>query len=136
MNGIDIIVQPGIAMTRGSILRFEDGRDLLIHVWEGALWLTQERDGRDRYLGAGDSFRLDRQGVAIAHATRRAVVSIAAPDEDLYAKRVSLSRAGSEMPVELYSAARANASLGVRLRRLWADLSNLGGRNASSSAAP
>jgi hypothetical protein len=122
MNGIDTIVQGNIAMTRGSILRFEDGRGLLLHVWEGAVWLTQQGDSRDRYIGPGESFRLDRQGVAVACAMRRTVASIGAPTPELYATRIALARAGSAVPVELYSAARAGASLGARLRRFWADL--------------
>jgi len=65
-----------VPMTRGSVLRIEDGRDRLIYVWEGELWLTQERDGRDRILAAGDSFRLDRDGVALAQALRRSTVTL------------------------------------------------------------
>jgi len=65
-----------VPMTRGSVLRIEDGRDRLIYVWEGELWLTQERDGRDRILAAGDSFRLDRDGVALAQALRRSTITL------------------------------------------------------------
>ncbi len=120
MRPDEYLVQGSIGMTRGSILRIENGCDILIHVWEGSLWLTQEGDPRDRYVGAGRWFRLDRNGTAIAYATRRAVVTLAAPQPDLYASRIELARAGTGIPVELYSAAAANASLGTRLRRFWA----------------
>lgn len=66
-------------MRRGSMLRIEDGLDQVIQVWDGALWLTQEGDRRDRYLGPGDWFRLDRNGLAIAHAIRPTILSISAP---------------------------------------------------------
>lgn len=122
MNANEYLVQGSIPMTRGSILRVEDGRGLTLYVWEGAVWLTQEGDSRDRYVGAGECFRLDRQGVAIAHATQRAVVTIAAPAPELYARRIALAKAGSALPVELYTAANAGASIGARLRRLWAGL--------------
>jgi Protein of unknown function (DUF2917) len=92
----EYVVRSGsLAMTRGSLLRVEDGRELLIYVSEGALWLTQERDRRDRYLRAGEWFRLDRDGVAIAQATRRSTVTLTAPER---------------------------ASLAARVRRLWAGL--------------
>ena len=115
----EYLVQGNVAMTRGSILRVEDGRELTLYVWEGAVWLTQEGDPRDRYVGAGEWFRLDRHGVAIAHATHRTVMTITAPIPELFAKRIVLAKAGSALPVELYSAAPARASFGALLRRFW-----------------
>jgi hypothetical protein len=107
----EYVVHGSLAMTRGSVLRVEDGCDLLIYVWEGSLWLTQERDRRDRYLGAGDWFRLDRDGVAIAQATRRSTVTLTAPAPELYARRIALAKAGTGISTELYSAAKG--------RRFW-----------------
>jgi hypothetical protein len=135
MNASEVLVQGSIAMTRGSILRVEDGRDLTLYVWEGAVWLTQEGDERDRWVGAGEWFRLDRQGAAIAHATQRTVMTIAAPGPELYARRIVLAKAGSALPVELYSAAAAQPSLGALLRRFWSSFSLPGRSNASSTAA-
>jgi len=63
-------------LARGGVLRIEDGRGSLIHVRDGALWLTQEGDARDRYLAAGSSFRLDRDGLAIAQALRPSTVAM------------------------------------------------------------
>lgn len=70
------LVQGCLTMRRGSLLRIEDGRDTVIAVLRGELWLTQEGDRRDRYLAAGQSFRLDRQGVAIASAMSPSLVSL------------------------------------------------------------
>ena len=122
MNASEYVVEGSIAMTRGSILRFEDGRDLTLYVWEGAVWLTQEGDLRDRYVGPGGWFRLDRDGVAVAHATQRTVMSITAPVPERFARRIVLAKAGSTLPVELYAAVPTQPSLGARLRRFWADL--------------
>lgn len=69
-------------MTRGDVVRIENGGGTLVHVREGELWLTQERDRKDHYLAAGDSFRLDRPGLAIASALRRSLVSLSAPASD------------------------------------------------------
>jgi len=122
MNANEYPVHGSIGMTRGSVLRIEDGRDLLLYVWEGSLWVTQQGDPRDRYVGAGEWFRLDRNGLAVASALRRTRMTITAPAPELYAERVTLSRSGSRVAEVLYSAAAAKASLGARLQRFWGGL--------------
>jgi hypothetical protein len=107
------VVCSALAMPRGSVLSIEEGCDLLVYVWQGGLWLTQERDGRDRWLGAGASFRLDRNGLALAQATCGTTVTLSAPEPAPYAQRITLSRPGDAAPLELYAAARP--------RRLWVD---------------
>jgi hypothetical protein len=57
-------------MARGRVLRIEDAAGSVLHVQSGAVWLTQEGDRRDYYLAAGSSLRLDREGLALAQATR------------------------------------------------------------------
>jgi hypothetical protein len=99
----EYLVKGSLAMTRGSLLRIEDGAGLMVYVWEGRLWLTQERERRDRWLKPGDWFRLDRDGATVAQALERAAVTITAPAPELYAKRIALTRAGTASPVELYS---------------------------------
>ena len=111
----EYVVHGAIAMTRGSVLRIEDGQDLLVYVWDGSLWLTQESDARDRYLAAGSWFRLDRDGVAIAQATSRCTVSLTAPQPDHYATRIALSKAGTDAPVEIYAARKKARSFWARL---------------------
>ena len=119
----EFVVQGSLNLGRGSMLRIEDGRDILIYVWEGEIWLTEERERRDRILKAGEWHRLERQGAAIGYALQRAVVTLTAPEPAHYARRIVLVRAGSDTPVELYSAARERAvGLADRLRRLWAAL--------------
>lgn len=65
------MVQSALGMARNSVLRLEDAQGAVLQVHEGALWLTQEGDALDRYVGAGQSFRLDRAGLAIAQAISR-----------------------------------------------------------------
>jgi DUF2917 family protein len=112
----EYVVQGSLGMPRGSVLRIEGGRDLLVYVWEGSLWLTQEGDPRDRHLGAGSWFQLDRNGVALAQATSRSTITLTAPEPELHARRIVLGQ------VELYSAANTRASLGAQLRRFWSGL--------------
>jgi DUF2917 family protein len=71
------------AMARHSVLRIDDQPGTKIHVWSGAVWLTQEGDARDYYLTAGQSFTVERGGTALATAMCRSSVSVtpAAPRE-------------------------------------------------------
>lgn len=71
---------PDFAMPKGSMLKIEDGRGIVLEVKRGMLWLTQEGDTRDRYIAAGDWLRLDGDGLAIANALKRTVVCIAAAE--------------------------------------------------------
>lgn len=85
-------------INRGSVVRIEDGRGVLLRVSEGSVWLTQEGDPLDRYLPAGAAFRLDRDGLALAQATSRSTITLTA------GPRVR------------------RASLAARLLRLWIGL--------------
>jgi hypothetical protein len=68
-----------IGIPRGSVLRIEGGAGVLVHVWEGELWLTQEGSRKDHLLGAGQSFRVERNGATLAQAFRRSVISLTPP---------------------------------------------------------
>ncbi len=110
------IVHGSVAMTRGSVLRIEDGAGMLVYVWDGAIWLTQEGDRRDRYLAPGQWFLLDRKGVTVIHSLKRSVLTLTAPEPVLYAKRVTLSLAGAASVRVLYDAARESVGIVRRLQ--------------------
>jgi hypothetical protein len=122
----EYIVQGSLGLTRGSLLRIVEGRDILVYVWEGEVWLTEEGERRDRVLAPGQWHRLERSGTAIAYALKRSVVTITSPEPEYYAERIVLVRAGTEAEVELYNAARARmpwvAEITARLRRQWVAL--------------
>lgn len=119
----EYIVQGSLGLTRGSLLRVEDGRGILVYVWEGELWVTEEGERADRLLQAGEWHRIERDGAAVVYALRRSVVTLTAPEPEYYARRIVLARAGSAAPVVLYSAARVRGlHLGARLRQLWSSL--------------
>ena len=75
-----------LAMYRGSMLKIQDGRGVVVEVKRGMLWLTQEGDTRDRYIGAGDWLRLDTDGLTIANALKRSFVTIHQVREPLLAR--------------------------------------------------
>jgi hypothetical protein len=60
-----------INLARGYLVRIENARDMQLRVEQGAVWITQERDTRDVLLESGQSFRFDRDGIALMSACGR-----------------------------------------------------------------
>jgi len=80
MGAIDYVPHGRLAIDGDATLRVDDGKGTLLHVWEGSVWLTQERDRRDHLLKAGESFRLDRAGATlISPLGKAALVSLTPP---------------------------------------------------------
>ena len=46
MERNEYLIEGAMPLVRNEQLRIEDGRDLLVHAWQGALWITQEGDRR------------------------------------------------------------------------------------------
>ena len=42
MQSNEWIVQDMLELDRGGMLRIEDGRGMLVYLWEGSAWLTQD----------------------------------------------------------------------------------------------
>ena len=120
------VVQGSIRMPRGSVLRIEDGRGVVVHAWEGHFWITQSGDTHDSFVAPGESFTLDRDGVALVQAMRRAVATLTAPMPALYARSVTLVAGGTRASRVLYESGRERLPLGTRLRlraaRWWTGL--------------
>lgn len=91
-----------IRMARGSLLRIEDGSGMLVHVRHGEIWVTEEASSKDHVLGAGQSFRLERDGAALAYAFRGSLIELSAPALEIPASRIALSQAGAAGPVVLH----------------------------------
>lgn len=80
LGAIDYVPHGRLAIRSGGTLRVDDGKGMLLYVWHGSVWLTQERDGRDHLLEAGQSFRLDRDGTTLLSPLGEgAVVSLTTP---------------------------------------------------------
>jgi hypothetical protein len=77
-------------LARGSVMRIEDGRGTLLYVWSGSLWVTQEGDCRDRYLGRGGWLRIESDGLTLISALGDSAVALTLPDtrkaEPLFAR--------------------------------------------------
>ncbi len=75
----EYIVQGPVALRQGAHMNIVDGREQVIYVWEGAVWITQEGDREDYLRKAGEWFRLDRDGTTVVCAIGKASLTIAAP---------------------------------------------------------
>jgi hypothetical protein len=71
----------------GEILKIHDGRGRTLAVFKGLVWVTQDGDPRDAFIAKGETFTLDRPGLAIVEAlsdTRLAVIEAPAENEAAY----------------------------------------------------
>ena len=62
---LDMVLTP---MHPGEFLRIEDGAGQSIAVFDGMVWVTQDGDPRDAFVGKGQTFTLDRSGVSLIEA--------------------------------------------------------------------
>src|SRR3954469_3792754 len=109
------LVHGGMDLERGSNVRVEDGAGILVYVWEGELWVTQEGDQRDHFVTPGRWFRLERNGASLLHAMRRSHVTLTAPTPANYARFIAMTAAGTGTPRLLYEGAKPRQSFGGTL---------------------
>ncbi len=72
-------VRHALTLGQGDILRITDSRGLLVRVAQGRIWLTEEGDRRDILVGPGESFRLERAGLALVYALEPAALALCGP---------------------------------------------------------
>jgi hypothetical protein len=75
MNSKRIVVE----LERGGLLPLHDGAGATLACLDGDLWITQEHDGEDVLLKAGESLRLARNGRTVVQALSAARVAVEAP---------------------------------------------------------
>jgi hypothetical protein len=75
MNSKRIVVE----LERGALLPLHDGAGATLACLDGDLWITQEHDGQDVLLRAGESLRLARNGRTVVQALSAARVAVEAP---------------------------------------------------------
>ena len=60
--------QDGLCLKTKQVVKVRGGRGRSIVCDSGSVWVTQVGDPRDVILRAGESFRLDREGLAVVQA--------------------------------------------------------------------
>jgi Protein of unknown function (DUF2917) len=57
-----------VQLEHHGLLDINDGQGLAVACIEGTVWITQSNDPRDIVINAGQSFLLDKQGLALVAA--------------------------------------------------------------------
>jgi hypothetical protein len=65
-----------VVVARDELLCVQDGFGVLLRLHQGVVWLTQENAPTDVVLREGESFLLDRDGVAVVEALRAATITL------------------------------------------------------------
>ena len=68
-----------IALKARQIHRIDNGRGVGVTCLKGTVWITQDRDLRDVVLTPGQSFVLDRNGLALIFAFKDATIHVGRP---------------------------------------------------------
>lgn len=108
----DRLIAEGVRLARDELLGLRNGRGALVFVESGTAWITQENDLRDVLVPAGESFRIDRDGVALVQAHRAATITVTAPLDGVEPEMFRVAPAARPAP------ARQRGNRFVR--RLWA----------------
>ena len=82
MQASEFVVHRNHVLPRGRTRSIRDGRETVIFVSRGWVWVTQQGDLRDLELGPGDWFQLDRDGLAIVQAYERSALTLTTPRKD------------------------------------------------------
>jgi hypothetical protein len=68
--------QDGVCLKRNQMVKVRGGLGHSIVCDSGTVWVTQDGDARDIVLHAGNSFTLDREGLALVQAFEPSSISI------------------------------------------------------------
>jgi hypothetical protein len=61
-------VDSSVRLNAGEMLDIDNGEGVTVECLEGAIWITRSNDPRDIVLEAGQSFVLDKPGLALVNA--------------------------------------------------------------------
>ena len=75
---------PLIHLCDNELLKLLDAKGTLVQCHRGTLWITQANDTKDVIVHAGQSFEIERQGLALACSVEGAVLSAVNPRESAF----------------------------------------------------
>lgn len=68
---MDMTVSPSpTQLAQGAVLRLRDVQGQGVAVFDGMVWVTQNGDPRDVFVGNGEYFQFDRKGVTLIQAVQ------------------------------------------------------------------
>jgi hypothetical protein len=97
------VVHGSLGLTRGSVLRIEGGRSLMLYVWEGALRVTADGVLVEHRLGPGECLVIRNKGATVVRALGRSELTLSAATPTHYARRIVLHPSRGAMPRVLYA---------------------------------
>lgn len=106
MDAREYVVEGGLQLRRGSLMRITNGRGLTLYVWRGAVWITQEGDLEDHFVGPGGWFRVANAGLTLVSALQPSSLSLTAPRPARCAEQIDVLRAGSSAAERLLAPAQ------------------------------
>jgi hypothetical protein len=84
-----------VYLAEGDLFDIDHGLGFAVTCREGTVWITQADDPRDIALGAGQSFALDRKGLALVVAPLGpAVIAVTRATDDTRSLRFDAPTAG------------------------------------------
>jgi hypothetical protein len=78
MERHECALQGDLDLVRGNLVRIEDGRGMMVRVTSGSVWITEEGDPRDRFVGPGGRFRVASSGLTLISALSRSTIALEA----------------------------------------------------------
>lgn len=129
----EFVVEGSLPLDEGGMLVIDDGREMLVYVWKGRVWVTQAGLAEDRVLRRGEWMRIERGGRTIVSALAPSAVALTSPLEEHYASSIAVTSAGAESARSLYRGRpHSPAALLDRFARVWARLVAPAGHLAAS----
>jgi Protein of unknown function (DUF2917) len=115
-------------LARDEMLRVRHASGRCIVVFSGMAWVTQEGDPRDRLLTSGETFTLDRSGVALIHALEPTSLVVLDSDEALVAAKIDdrpvLAPVSRLQTSRSHVYRRARRLRAVAVQRWWRDFTS------------
>ena len=116
----EFVIEGSLPLEEGGTVVIDEGREMLVYVWKGLLWVTQEGDASDRLLKRGDWLRIDRGGRTVVSALMPSAVALTSPYDEDYAALIARSGRRYDQPVALYRGRpRSMRALLNRAARAW-----------------
>lgn len=128
----EFVVEGALPLEEGGMLVIEDGREMLVYVWKGTVWVTQDGSPEDRVLSRGEWMRIERGGKTILSALAPSAVALTSPVEEHCASAITVTPRSGASPTTLYRGQPKSAvALLDRLARLWDEIAVPAGRVAA-----